>query len=189
MIGRARWILIGTAMMLVAGALSWSCGGGGGQSCVTNLSGIPTNVCGVPNPPGPYLQSISICPGPPPPPTPVPSSSVSPSATPTETACPAPLPTTVVPLGGTAQFHAVGTFSNDTNQDITNNSSTNWTTTDAGVVIPNTSGTPGPGSYYAAGYGTATINASSGGISGPGAAVEVTATTTPSATPSATPTP
>src|SRR5690349_13357246 len=122
MVGGARWILIGAAMMLVAGALSWSCGGGGSNdSCVQNSSGIPVGLCGTP----------------PPPPTPVPSSSGSASPTPTETACPAPLPTTVPP-STTLQFHAVGTFSDDSTQDITNNSSTTWTTNDPSVVVANT---------------------------------------------------
>src|SRR5579859_5141187 len=137
MVGRARWILICTALMLVAGALSWSCGGGSGASCFSTLTGVAVGFCGTPATPGPFLSSISICPGTPPPPTPVPSSSISPSPTPAETACPAPSPT-VVPLSTTLQFHAVGTFSDNSTQDITDNSSTTWTTNDPSVAVPNT---------------------------------------------------
>src|SRR5262249_17871184 len=184
MVGGARWILIGAAMMLVAGALSWSCGSGSSNdSCVQNSSGIPVGLCGTPSPPGPSLSSISICPGPPPPPTPVPSSSVSPSPTPTETACPAPLPT-MVPPSTMLQFHAVGTFSDDSTQDITNNSSTTWTTNNPSVVVSNTEPA---GSFFTLASGSATINATSGGISGPGAAIEVPATRTPTPSPSPTP--
>ncbi len=188
MVGGARWILIGTAMMLVAGALWWSCGGGGSNSaCTTTASGIPIGNCGTPAPPGPFLTNISICPGPPPPPTPVPSGSISPSPTPTETACPAPLPTSL-PQGDSLQFHAVGTFSNgivdNITQDITDNSSTTWTTNDPTVVVPNAEP---PGNFTAVGPGSAVINATSGGIRGPGETIEVPPT--PTATPSPTPTP
>ncbi|MGO9062878.1 MAG: hypothetical protein ACLQU2_36780 [Candidatus Binataceae bacterium] len=185
MIGRARWILIGTAVMLVAGALSWSCGGGGSTSCVVNSSGIPINVCGTPSTPGPSLMSIAICPGPPPTPTPFNSSTASPTAAPTEAICPSPV-ATVVPEGGTAVFHAVGIYNNASTQDLTNNASTTWITDNAAVAIPNS--TPA-GSYFAMGLGTATINAVSGGVLGSGAMLEVTPTTTPAITPTATPTP
>ena len=184
MVGGARWILIGTAVMLVAGALSWSCGGGSSTNCVTTSAGLPVGSCGTPAPPGASLSSISICPGPPPSPTPVPSGSVSPSPTPTETACPRPLPTTVLPLGDSVQFHAVGTFSDNSTQDITDNSSTNWTTNDPTVVVANSDA----GNFTAVGPGSAVINATSGGISGTsGAVIEVPPTPTP--TPSPTPIP
>jgi len=170
MTGGARWILIGTAMMLIAGALSWSCGGGGGTPCTVNAFGTPVGNCATPAPPGPFLQKIAVCLGPPPTPTPIPSSSASPSATPIETPCPAPSPTTV-PQGCTLQFHAVGTFSDDSTQDITDSSSTTWTTSDRAVVDLNPSP---PANYFTAGTGTATINADSGSISGQGIRIKVT---------------
>jgi len=191
MVGRARWILIGAAMMLVAVAFSWSCGGGGNSNCIVNQGGIAVNECAGFATPGPFLQKISLCQGTPPPPTPVPSSTASTVPTPIETTCPAPLPTTVVPLGGMAIFHAVGVFSDLSTQDITNNASTNWTSSNPSIVMPNT-GTPGsaagPGTYFAVGLGSASINANSGGIYGPGASVVVTASATPIATASPTPT-
>jgi len=102
-----------------------------------------------------------------------------------ETACPAPLPTTVAIQGTNVQFHAVGTFSDTSTQDITDTASTTWTTNNPDVVVPNTNP---PGSFFAAGPGTAVINATSGGISGTsGAAVTVPPSRTP--TPTATPTP
>jgi hypothetical protein len=180
MVGGARWILIGTAMMLIAGALSWSCGGGSSNStCTTTPNGIPIGNCGTPSPPGPALQSISICPGSPPTPTPEPSSTASTSPTPMETMCPAPLPTTKAVQGATVQFHAVGTFSDMSTQDLTGGS-TVWTSTNTDVVMPNS--TPA-GSFFATGPGSAVINATSGGISGPGAGVAI------SSAPTATPTP
>jgi hypothetical protein len=189
MVGGARWILIGTALMLVAGALLLSCGGGNNQNCVIYQGGVAVNVCAGSATPGPFLQSISLCPGTPATPTPVPTSGTSASPTPIETACPVPAPTTV-PLNGTVFFHAVGTFSNAGTQDITNNASTNWTSNDPTSVIANT-GLPGtstpPGSFFAAGVGSAEINASSAGISGPGAEIDVLPT--PTVIPTATPTP
>jgi len=164
MIARARWVLIGAALMLLAVAFSWSCGGGGGSStpCGEEIDGI-IQPCGVPSPPGAFLESISLCPGPPPSPTPVSTSTaIIMSPTPVETTCPSPI-VTAVPEGGTAQFHAVGTFSDTSTQDITNNASTNWTTNNPSVVMPNTSPA---GSYFATGSGCTTINATSGSISG-----------------------
>jgi hypothetical protein len=181
MIDRARWILLGTAIALLAVAFAWSCGGGGnsGIPCGFSTLGI-TEACGTPAPPGANLQKISICPGTPPSPTPVPSSSVSTSPTPIETTCAGPIATTV-PVAGTVQFHAVGTYNTGATQDITDSSSTNWTTTNSAVVMPNTSPA---GSYFATGVGSAQINASSGGVTGsPPAVVSVFAT------PTATPTP
>ncbi|GEM_PF-5594943 len=172
---RARWILLGAAMVLVAVAFSWSCGGGGGSptACPTYPGGVPITACAAASPAGPFLQAISICPGPPPPPTPVSSSTSTATAAPTvvETPCPGPIVTSVPSAGATAQFHAVGSYSDGSTQDITNGASTTWTTSDSSVVVPNT--TP-PGSYFANGSGCATINASSGGISGsPPAVVDV----------------
>src|SRR5579875_553585 len=169
MIGRARWILIGAAMMLVAVAFSWSCGGGGSPvQCVTTITG--TTVCGLPGPPGPSLQSISICPGAPPSPTPIPTSSAVPSPTPIEPTC-APTVVAAAPTTGvTLQFHAVGTFSDGSTQDITNNASTISTSDYTSVAMPNTS--PG-GQYYAAGNGCAQINAISGSIAGVPAVMDV----------------
>ncbi len=167
MIDRARWILIGAAMMLVAVAFSWNCGGGAGSGpapCPTTAGGIPIVACGTPSPAGAFLEDISICPGPPPSPTPV---SVSAAPTPMETTCPAPI-VTAVPSQGTAQFHAVGSFSDGSTRDITNSVSTTWTTTNKAVITPNTSPA---GSYFAAGPGCAMANATSGGISGSPAAV------------------
>ena len=189
MAGGARWILIGTAMMLVAGALSWSCGSGGSNNCVVNNSGLPINFCGAPSTPGPALLSIAICPGPPPTPTPFNTSTATPIATATEVICPSPVSTAVIE-GGTAFFHAIGIYNNASTQDLTNSASTTWITDDVAVAIPNS--TPA-GSYFAIGAGTAMINAVSGGVSGSGAMLAVTPTTTPAitatATPAATPTP
>ncbi len=187
MVDRARWVLIGAAMMLVAGALSWSCGGGGSSSnCTVLQGGVYVNLCSGVATPGPVLQDISLCPGTPATPTPVPSSTASVAPTPMETTCPNPLPTTVVPLNGTVYFHAIGTYSNKSTQDITNNVSTIWTSNNPTALVANT-GTPGPGSstgpgsFFAVGAGTADVNATSAGISGlePGAPVEVVPTPTP----------
>ncbi len=91
----------------------------------------------------------------------------------------------MLPQGDSVQFHAVGTFSDNSTQDITDNSSTNWTTNDPTVVVSNTEP---PGNFTAVGPGSAVINATSGGISGTsGAVIEVPPT--PTATPSPTPTP
>ena len=169
MIDRARWvILVGAAMMLVAVAFSsWNCGGGSTSTpCPTSASGIPIIACGVASPAGPFLQDISICPGPPPSPTPVSTSTAVIAPTPMETTCPAPV-VTAVPAGGMAQFHAVGTFSDGSTQDITDSASTMWTTSDAAVISPNISPA---GSYSVNGPGCATANATSGGISGSPAA-------------------
>ena len=170
MIDRARWVLIGAAMILVAFALlSWNCGGGSGPApCPTYPGGIPIVACGTPAAPGAILEDISICPGPPPSPTPVSTSTAVVSPTPIETTCPAPM-VTAVPAGGTVQFHAVGTFNNGTTQDITNSASTTWTTNNTAVISPNTSPA---GSYFAAGPGCAVANATSAGLSG-SPAVEV----------------
>jgi len=195
MVERARWILIGTAMMLVAGALSWSCGGGSSSgSCEVLQGGVYVNLCSGVATPGPVLQNISLCPGTPVTPTPVATSTASTSPTPMETTCANPLPTTVVPVDGTVYFHAVGTYSDKSTQDITNNASTTWTSNDPTVLEANT-GTPGPGSstgpgtFFATGIGTADVNATSAGISAPepGAPVEVVPSATPSITPAATP--
>jgi len=161
MIDRARWILLGAAMLLMMVALSWSCGGGGGgpSSCST-FAGVAVG-CGTPAPAGPILQGISICPGPPPSPTPVPVTTASTSPTPMEPTCPTPI-VTAVPKQ-TLQFHAVGIFSNNSTQDITNSPSTLWTTNNSSVVTPNTSP---PGSFFAVASGCAGVNATSGGISG-----------------------
>jgi hypothetical protein len=167
MINRARWVLVGAAMMLLAVAFSWSCGGGGSSTpCPTVTTGVPVP-CGFPSPPGATLQSISICPGSPPSPTPVSTSTAVASPTPIESTCPSPV-VTAVPQGGTAQFHAVGVFSDGSHQDITNSATTNWTTNNSAVIMPNTSP---PGSYFAAGPGCAAANATSGSISGTSAAV------------------
>jgi hypothetical protein len=172
---RARWILIGAAMVLLAVAFSWSCGGGGGAAipCPTYPGGVPITACAVASPAGPFLQAISLCPGPPPSPTPASTGSAAP--TPMETACTAQI-VTAVPLVSppapqpTVQFHAVGTFTDGSTQDITNGGSTTWTSDDPSVVTANT--TP-PGSYSPESTGCANVNASSGGISGSPAVVDV----------------
>src|SRR5579885_3183173 len=171
MIERARWILIGTAMVLTAVALTWSCGGGGGQAvpCPTLAGGVPVTACAQASPAGPALQAISICPGPPAPPTAVPTSSASVTPAPVPT-CAAQVVTSVPSPQATVQFHAVGTFSDGSTQDITNGASTSWITNNTSVAVPNTSP---PGSYFAAGPGCAEINASSGGILGAPPAVVV----------------
>lgn len=190
MVGGARWILIGAALMLVASAFALSCGGGGSGNCLVPTSAGTINVCGSYLPIGASLEKISLCPGTPPPPTPVPTSTASPLPTPMETVCAAPLPTTVVPMGGTAVFHAVGTYSDSSTQDITNSATTVWTSSDPATVMAN-NGAPGtstgPGTFFAAGIGTAEINANSPGVAGPGAQVEVVPSPTP--TPAPTPTP
>jgi hypothetical protein len=164
MINRARWILIGAAMMVLGGVFAWSCGGGGSSTqCVLGVGGIPIIPCGVPSPPGPSLESISICPGTAPPPTPVSTTTASPLPTPMETTCPQQIITAVPTAGINISFHAVGSFNNGTTQDITNNSTTSWTSSNLAVAVPNSSPA---GSYFAAGAGCATINANSGSISG-----------------------
>src|SRR5689334_1269656 len=123
MMERARWILIGAALVLVAVAFSWSCGGGGGGTgspCPTFPGGVPITACAAASPPGPALQSISICPGTPLPATPVPSSSASGAPTPVLTTCPSTIVTMVPSAEATVQFHAVGTFTDKSTQDITN---------------------------------------------------------------------
>jgi hypothetical protein len=186
MMERARWILLGTAMVLTAVALSWSCGGGGGGPvpCPTFAGGVPVTACAQASPAGPALQAISICPGPPAPPTAVPTSSVSavPTSVPT---CSGQFVTSVPSPQATVQFHAVGTFNDGSTQDITNGASTTWITNNTSVAMPNTSP---PGSYFAAGPGCTAINASSGGILGSNPAVVVVqpvpaTTTCPSASP------
>jgi hypothetical protein len=169
MIDRVRWILLGAAMLVVAVAFSWNCGGGGGGAtvCPTFPGGIPITACGTASPQGPFLEAISICPGPPPSPTPVSTSTAAISPTPMETTCPAAF-VTAVPAQGTVQFHAVGTFSDGATQDITNSASTTWTTTNSSVVSPNANPL---GSYFAAGAGCASINATSGGVTGSPAVV------------------
>jgi len=181
MIDRARWILLGAALILLAVAFSWNCGGGGTATpCATLTGGVPIAPCGIPSPPGAFLQSISICPGPPPSPTPISTSTAAASPTPTEAICPSPL-VTAIPQATTIQFHAVGSFSDGSRQDVTNNTSTSWTSTDTSVVSPNTSPA---GSYFSTGPGCATINAISGGISGsPAPMVEVSPGACPTPTP------
>jgi hypothetical protein len=160
MINKVRWIMIGAAMMLVAVAFAWSCGGSGGTSCVTSNPYLP---CEAPSAPGPYIQSISVCPGSAVPPTPVSTSTASPLPTPLITTCPTQIVTALPTAGLTFQFHAIGTYSNGVTVDITNNTGTSWTSSDVGVADPNSSPA---GSYYAPGCGSATINAVAGGLSG-----------------------
>jgi hypothetical protein len=170
MISRARWILISTAMMLVAGAVWWSCGGGGSSApCVTGTNGIPVGPCGVPTAIGPSLEKIEICNGASPL-TPVPTTiTVSPTPTPELTPCPAPT-TTMVPQGCTIQFHAIGTFSDGSTQDITDYASTSWASSDPSVVSLNA---PPPSQFNTTAEGTAVVNASSGTIKGVGIPVSV----------------
>ncbi|HEY2104919.1 MAG TPA: hypothetical protein VGH29_04005, partial [Candidatus Binataceae bacterium] len=138
--------------------------------CPTAANGIPIVPCGTPSAAGPFLQDISICPGTPLPPTPVSTSTAVDSTTPMETTCPKPF-VTAVPAGGMAQFHAVGTFSDGSTQDVTDSASTSWTSTNNAVISPNSSPA---GSYSVVGSGCAMANANSGGISGsPPAEVEV----------------
>jgi hypothetical protein len=182
---RARWILIGAAMVLIAVAFSWSCGGSGGSptACPTYPGGVPITACAAASPAGPFLQAISICPGPPPL-TPVSTSTSTATAAPTvvETACPAVV-TSVPSAQATVQFHAVGTFSDGSTQDITNGGSTTWTSNDPSVLMANT--TPA-GSYFANTNGCANVTASSGGISGsPPAVVAVGPTICPTPAPAA----
>jgi hypothetical protein len=79
-----------------------------------------------------------------------------------ETTCPQLI--TAAPTAGlNLSFHAVGTFNDGLTQDITNNSTTTWTSTNLAVAVPNSSPA---GSYFAAGAGCATINANAGSVSG-----------------------
>lgn len=152
-------------LLLAIAQIVLSCGGGNNNNCGTSLpnGGFVAGACQTPIPPiGRHLVSIDICPGSPPGPTPSPSGS--PSPTPTLTPCPAATATTAV-VGGTAQFHAVGTFQKNSTisfSDITNAAGTGWFSNNANVFYN------GNGNFSAVDEGCSCIVVSSGGItSGP----------------------
>lgn len=154
---------VGTALMM-------SCGGGSGGG-----GGAQT-----PSPPGPFVKAIAICPGPPPSPSPVPTAPTTttpePTSTPATTPCPAVTATFSVPTGTpTVAFNAQATLSDATLTDTTNTAL--WTTTNPSVLSPT-----GNGRYNVLGGGTASIQASVGGVSSQSVPVAVCSSCAPSAT-------
>lgn len=162
------WLVLIPFVTFVATALLMSCGGGGG------------GVVQTPSPPGPFVQAIAICPGPPPSPSPVPTvpptATPAPTASPATTACPAITSTFAVPTGtSTVSFNAQATLSDGTRADTSNTAL--WTTSDSSVVSPQ-----GNGLYDVRGGGTASIQASVGGVASQSVSVAVCTSCSPSAT-------
>ncbi len=151
------WLFLIPLLTFVAAAMLLSCGGGSGSSASAT-----------PAPPGPYVEAISICPGAPaspvPSPSPHPSSSITP--VPSTTVSPTPCPdftAAAVPQGCFVQFHAVATLSNRWNVDITDASSTLWSSDNTSVLAPDPNN---PGVYSAPGTAgnTANVSASASGV-------------------------
>ncbi len=158
------WLFLLPLLTFIAAAMLLSCGGGGSGG-----------VFATPGPPGPYVESISICPGAPasPIPSPSPSSSSGPTPVPSPTVSPTPCPNftpAAVPQGCFVQFHAVATLSNSWNVDITDESSTLWSSDNTFILAPDVDT---KGVYSAPGVGTANVGAGAGGISSPPVAVTV----------------
>jgi hypothetical protein len=140
------WLFLLPLLAFVATAMLLSCGGSGGCGTTYDQFGNPQPNSGTcvngpgitPGPPGGSIVSISICPGPPPPPTPLPN----PSATATPTVAPTPCTSffseASVPQGCFIQFHAVATRNNNDYIDITNDSTSNWTSKDTTELSPTT---------------------------------------------------
>jgi len=173
------WLFLLPLLGFVATAMLMSCGSSGGcggsyDEFGNFISGTGTCVNGpgiTPNPPSPAVMSVSICPGAPPPPTPAPTNSVTPTpSTPTITPTPCPDTTESIPQGCFIQFHAVATLNNNQNVDITNDVTTNWTSSDPSELTP--TGTPGVYAALVAG-GPADAMASSAGISSPPVAITI----------------
>lgn len=139
------WLFLLPLLAFVATAMLLSCGGNSGCGTTFDQFGNPQPNSGscvngpgiTPGPPGGSIVSISICPGPPPPPTPLPTVT---AATPTV----APTPCTdffseaSVPQGCFIQFHAVATLNNKDVVDITNDSTSNWTSNETTELLPTT---------------------------------------------------
>jgi hypothetical protein len=126
------WVFLVPLLVFVITAMVLSCGGGGGSASAT------------PGPPGPSILSISICEGAAPLPTPFPTTVAgqTPSATPTETPCADFFTETSIPENCTLQLHAVALLNNGTTAtngstiDVTNSSSSNWTSDNTTQLLP-----------------------------------------------------
>lgn len=161
------WLFLLPLLAFIATAMLLSCGGNSGcgntydeLGAVIPNSGQCVNAPGItPGLPGGSIISISICQGAPPPPTPLPT--VTAGQTPTPTTAPTPcgnfFTEASVPQGCFIQFHAVATLNNKTNIDITNDSSSNWTSSDpselSSTIVQGTQGI-----YAAVGEGPSPVD-------------------------------
>jgi outer membrane protein assembly factor BamB len=208
MSGRLRWLVVAPVVLFVAVTLLMSSCGGGGGGCEGSYDEFGNFVAGLcPSPgaePGFNLETIVIGAGTPLPSTPTPSPTPtgghvkSPTPTATQTLVPQAGPTTAV-MGQQVPFNASGLFVKGAKMyvaDITNRSSTLWTSSDKNVLAP-----PAPppmgGIYSALTPGCACADASSGGVSADPVSVGVVANASqptpvcplcPTAAPTATPT-
>ncbi len=151
--------------LLILNALLPSCGGGSSSVSVAT-----------PNPPGPHLDSITVCDGPPPSPIPV---------TPTPIICSGG-PDTSVSQGATVTFHANAKKSNGRVKDITDSHTTLWTSDNPPILQSLRSQ---QGAFAGLAEGCACISASSGGILSNLVGVTVFASATPACSPCSTPIP
>lgn len=189
---RLRALIVGPVLILVFGITIASCGGGGGCGGTFDAFGnfIP-GACPSPRPgPGFSLESIAVYSGPAPTFTPTPTPNRSLTATPTVTGTATPLATTTAvpvpsPAGsGPLPFHATGNFVSPSGGknakhdfvDITNDSTTLWTSDNPDALQAPAGGTGGV--YNPIAPGCACVNVSSGGISGNPVGVTVFATST-----------
>jgi len=174
---RLRWLIIApVALFVMTTVLMSSCGGGGG-GCLGSVNEFGDFVPGLCPSPGPgtgfNLQTIVIAAGTPAAATPTPA------ATPTGKRIPTPTPTlepqaspTAGIVGNQVDFHATGLFTkhNLPNPlkvivaDITNSSSTVWSSSNPNVLKP-PQPPPNGGIYQALSVGCSCADASSGGVS------------------------
>jgi hypothetical protein len=211
-----RWIILAPVVMLVAGTIISSCGGGNGCFGVIDTTGtfIP-GLCPGPTPTQGYaLEAINICqlfatPSPTGVPTSTPTPkhplrTPTPTRTPTATACSTPAPGTVfdTTVNGTVQFQAQGVLVKNRQkgrktltifEDITNSANTFWGSNPPGIVVNPVVGFGGV--YQGQAQGCTCISASSSTISSLQYAIQVGSPgpcppcPTPTATPTATATP
>ena len=172
---RLRWLIIApVALFVMTTLLMSSCGGGGG--CLGSYDEFGDFVPGLCPSPGPgtgfNLQTIVIAAGTPLPATPTPSPTTGPRhPTPTPTLEPQASPTAGI-VGSQVDFHATGLFTkhNIPNPlkvivtDITNSSSTVWSSSNPNVLGP-PQPPPNGGIYQALSVGCSCADASSGGVS------------------------
>ncbi len=169
---RLRGIVVAPVVLFVAFTVLMSSCGGGSSGCIGSFDAFGGFVPGLCPSPGPQagfnLETIVIGAGTPVPSTPTPGSTPTgkPVPTATQTLGPQAGPTTGV-AGGQVFFNASGLFVKHTKMfvaDITNASSTLWTSTDQNVLAP-----PQPpplgGIYSALTPGCACAGVSSGGVS------------------------
>ncbi len=197
---RLRALILGPVLIFVFGTTLISCGGGGG--CTGSFDAFGNFIPAVCPSPGPgrgfSLENIQVYNGPPPSSTPTPVPTLGKTPTPTPTPATPLATTTAVPVpspagSGPLPFHAVGKFVSPNGKktnflDITSDTDTLWTSTNAGALQAPPQGRGGV--YNPIAPGCACVNVSAGGISGNPVGVTVfSSPPTPSCGPCQTPQP